>query len=151
MPLDQVEDRNKLSKEEDDDVRIIVALAENMIDDKGKDIIASALNSKDPGQVIGAFLIQLANFITQNLPEGVTVSPRIWLARGGVLEQVSDYIQENIKVDKAIMDRAEEFVAATLQQQANQQQQQQPPAQPDASQGMPPAQQGAPTLPQGGM
>lgn len=125
---DQVqEDTQALSKDEKDDLRIAVGITQDLIDDGGWEVVERAIStSKDPGQVVGQFLMQLAGELTKNLPQGVTLSPRIWLANDGVLEQVSDYLQEEYDVDSEVMDRAEMFVASAIQAQAQQEQQQAP-------------------------
>jgi hypothetical protein len=136
------EGQETLTDEEEDDLRIAVNIAKNFIDQGGIDVVDKAVSSsKDPGQVIGQFLMQAAREITKNLPEGVTLSPRIWLARGGVLEEVSDYLQDEYDIDSEIMDRAEMYVASALQAQAQQEQQGAP--QQAAPQAGPPALPGA--------
>lgn len=125
-----------LSGDEVHDLRIATTIAKNLIDDGGSEVIDRAVaTSKDAGQVIGQFLLQLGAEMGRNLPEGVALSPRIWLAQGGVLEQVSDYIQDEYDVPREVMDRAEMFVASAIQQQAQQEQQQAAPQQAPAMQG----------------
>lgn len=135
----QKEDPNtQLVGEEKEDLRIAVGIAEDLIDQGGIDAIDNAIkHAKDPGQVVGQFLMQLAQEIARNLPEGVTLSPRIWLAGGGALEQVSDYLQDEYDIEREIMDRAEMFVASAIQQKAQSEQQQAPaPAAPPMPGGM---------------
>lgn len=122
---DQVQgNSNELSKDEMDDLRIATTLAKNLIDDGGWEVVQRAVEtSKDPGQVIGQFLMQLGAEMSRNLPEGVTLSPRIWLAQGGVLEEVSDYLQDEYDVEEDVMNRAEMFVASAIQQKAQSEQQ----------------------------
>lgn len=141
------EDNRRLTEEEETDLTIMVRLAENLIDDGGIDIINQALeSSSDPAQVIGQFLFQLPVQMEENFPEGFEISKRIFLAKGGWLEQVSDFLQEEYDVPKEIMDRAEIYVASTAQQ-LHGPKQQQPPGAPAPAQA--PAQP-APIVPQGG-
>lgn len=123
------DEEETLGEEEEKDLDIMVSMAENMIDESGSDIIQQALNSKDPGVILGQFLMQLGSQLAERLP--FDVSPRIMLARGGWLEQVSDYLQDEYDVPQKIMDRAEIFVASSAQQMSQSQQQapQQPPQQ----------------------
>lgn len=130
-----------MTDEEEDDLRIAVTLAEDLIDQGGYDIIEKALSTKDPGTIIGQFIMQLVSQMGESLPEGVTLSPRIFFAYGGVVEQISDYLQEEYGVSKEIMDRAEKFIGAAAQEMAAGQQAQQQQA----------PQQAAPALPQGAM
>lgn len=125
--LMESEDQETLGDEEEKDLDIMVSMAENMIDDSGSDIIEQAMSSKDPGVVIGQFLMQLGSQLGEQLP--FEISPRIMLAEGGWLEQVSDYLQDEYDVPKKIMDRAEIFVASSAQQMSQSQQQQQASAQ----------------------
>lgn len=110
-------DENQLTDEEETDLKIAVNMMEDIIDQGGIEVIDQALDtSSDPGQVIGQFLLQAGDEIISNMPEQVPLSPRIWLSEGGVLEQVSDYLQEEYDVPREVMDRAEIYVASTLQQ-----------------------------------
>lgn len=137
-----VQDSNKLSSEEEDDLKIAVLFAEKLIDEGGIDVIDQAVKeSSDPGQVVGQFMMQMASQLGEKLPEDMKLSPRIFFAEGGWVEQVSDYLQETYKIDKKIMDRAEIFIASTaanMKQGADQQ----------AVQGQPPASGPAPAVPQ---
>lgn len=124
--------------DEDTDLEIGVLIAKHLLEDGGFDVIDKAVeSSSDPGQVVGQFLMQLGTQMFENMPEGVTLSPKIMLARGGWLEQVSDFIQEQLGVKKEIMDKAEIYVASTAQQMAQSKQQQgdpnAPPVAPGAS------------------
>ena len=123
----------RLGKEEEDELRVMVNLAMNMIDEGGDQIIDQAMNSKDPGTIIGQFIMQLGSQLGERLP--FEISPRIMLAEGGWVEQISDYLQEQYDVPKKVMDRAEIFVGSSAQNMA-QQQQQQPAPQGAAPQGV---------------
>lgn len=100
------------------DLRIGVLMAEDMISKGGYDqVIAPALkSSRDPGQVIGQFLMQLGQEIMENMPEGMELTPKILLAQDGWVEQISDYLQEEYDIKKEIMDKAEIYVATTAKQ-----------------------------------
>lgn len=130
------QNEEKLTDDEEDDLQIMVTLAENMIDDGGWEVIEQAEQSSDAGQVIGQFLMQLGSQLGEMLPENMKPSPRIMFAHGGWVEQVSDYLQEEYDVPKDVMDRAEIFIATAAQQ---------------MSQGQAAQQQAAPVMPaQGG-
>lgn len=133
----QQQQNQRLSDEEEQDLSIMVNLALELIDDGGIDVIEKAVaESSDPGQVIGQFLMQMVSQISEQLPEDVTVSPKIFFAHGGWVEQVSDYLQEQYGVDKEIMDKAEMFIGTAAQQmqegEAAKMQQAQAPAAPAA-------------------
>jgi hypothetical protein len=141
------DDNKKLTKEENQDLKIAVALAERMIDDGGYDVIKQALDeSNDPGQVIGQFLMQLVSQMDQNMPEDMKLSKRIYFAHNGWIEQVSDFLQDEYKVPRQVMDRAEMYIGAAAQKMA-QGGAQQAAGQAPAQSGAAPAQ---PPMPQGG-
>lgn len=118
-----------LAKGEEDELKIMVNLAQDMIDEGGDQVVDQAMNSKDPGTIIGQFLMQLGSQLGEQLP--FEISPRIMLAEGGWVEQISDYLQEQYDVPKKVMDRAEIFIGSSAQQMAQgQQAQQQQPAAP---------------------
>jgi hypothetical protein len=121
---------------EEDDLEIAVLTAKHLLEDGGFDVIDKAVaSSSDPGQVIGQFLMQLGTQMFENMPEGVTLSPAIMLAHGGWLEQISDFIQEQLGVKREIMDKAEIYVASTAQQSAQASQQQGDPNAPPVAPG----------------
>lgn len=128
-----------LTDEEEMDLDIMVNLAKIMIDEGGYKVIEQAEGSSDPGQVIGQFLVQLGSQIAEALPEEAKPSPRIMLAEGGWVEQISDYLQEEYDVARDVMDRAEMYIGGAAQSIAQGQQggQQQPQGQPAPPQGGP--------------
>lgn len=142
MALDQeqeAQDPNQLTQEDEDDLETAVLLGKRLIDQGGQEILDAAAGSKDPGQVIGQFLLQLGSQLAEEMPEGLTLNPKIMLASGGWLEQISDFLQEEYDIGMDVMDRAEIYVGQAAQQMAQQAAQQQAPA---------PA--GAPPVPQPG-
>ncbi len=147
MALDeQAQEANAaaLSEEEELDLSILVNLAKELIDDGGFDVVQQAVDqSNDPGQVVGQFLMQMGAQLVEQMPEDVTMSPRVLLAEGGWVEQISDYLQEQYDISKEVMDRAEIYVGTSAQELASGQQQQQAAAPQQA-----PA---APVLPAGGV
>lgn len=112
---------NSLGDEEETDLEIMVNLAEDMIDESGAQVIEQAMASKDPGTIIGQFLMQLGSQLAEQVP--FEISPRVMLAKGGWVEQVSDYLQEEYDVPTKIMDRAEIFIGSSAQGMAQSQQQ----------------------------
>lgn len=138
-------DSSRLTEEEEKDLSIVVILAENLIDDGGIEVIDQALaESKDPAQVIGQFLMQMVSQMSEQFPAEFSISPRVFLAEGGWVEQISDYLQEEYDVPREVMDRAEMFIAAQADSMA------QGAVQQDAAQPEAPAVP-QPAMPQGGM
>lgn len=151
MMSQQGQQEGALTPDDEQDLELAVLLGKRLIDDGGAQILESAKNSSDAGQVIGQFLLQLGSQMGEQMPPDAQLSPAIFLARGGWLEQMSDFIEENFGIDRKTMDRAEVYVASTAQQMAQKKQgeaqpgvpAQQPPMQPEAPQGP------APVMPQG--
>lgn len=109
---EETENNGGLSDEEEKDLAIAVMLAENLIDDGGIEAIDSAQESKNPPEVIGQFIMQLVSQMTEQMPREMQFSNRIWLAQGGFVEQISDYLQEEYGVPQPVMDKVEMFIAA---------------------------------------
>lgn len=134
-----------MSKQEEQDLKIAVLLAKGLIDKGGFDVIKQALeSSKDPSQVIGQFLMQMAAQLDEKMPPEMKLSPTIYFAVGGWVEQISDYLQEEYKVDKKIMDRAEIYIATAAQKMAQGAAQQPPAGAPSPAAAPPAMPQGAP-------
>ncbi len=114
-----------LTDEEEQDLSIMVDMAEEMIDDGGYEVVTQALEqSKDPGQVIGQFMMQLASQLGEELRnQGIDINPKIMFAVGGWVEEISDYLQDEYDVPRDVMDRAEIYIGTSAQQMAQQQQQ----------------------------
>jgi len=107
-----------LTDDEESDLEIAVMLAEQLIDEGGIEVIKGAQESSDPGQVIGQFLMQLVSQLSEKLPPEMQLSKRIYFAKDGWIEQVSDYIQEQYGIDKKTMDRAEMYIGSAAQKMA---------------------------------
>lgn len=109
------QEQGRLTDSEEKDLSIAVNLAKNLIDDAGAEFLETSKTSKDQGEVIGQFLFQMATQLKEKLSGMVELSPRIFMAEGGWIEQVSDYLQEEYGVPKDIMDRAEIYIGGTAQ------------------------------------
>lgn len=134
------------ANDQDTDLKIAVLLGMRLLDDGGFDVIDKAVDSsKDPGQVIGQFLMQMGQQMYESMPDDLKFSPEIMLEDNGWLEQISDYIQVELGVDKKVMDKAEIYVANTATQMA---QAKAAPAAAQAAEAPPGA---PPAMPQGAM
>lgn len=121
----QENDPAALNDEEEMDLKIAVLMGERLLNEGGYDVIEKAVDqSSDPGQVIGQFIMQLGQQLHETMPDDMQLSPKIMLAHGGWLEQISDIIQEQAHVKKSVMDKAEIYVASTAHQMAQAKQQQ---------------------------
>lgn len=138
---EMTQEQTDMTPEEEEDLKIAVTIAKDLIDEGGYDVIKQALDTKDPGQIIGQFLMQMVSQMNESLPEGITLSPSIYFAYGGWVEQISDYLQEEYDVPTEVMDRAEIYIGTAAQEMAQGQAQGQPPVTAEAP----------PAMPQGGM
>lgn len=97
---------NELSREEELDLKLAVKTAEKLMMEGGLDTVETALKeSKDPAQVVGQFLSQLIIQMHEQFPEDLNMSPRIYLADGGVLEQLLDFLEVKLKLPKEFSDQ----------------------------------------------
>ena len=98
-----------LTDEEEQDLRIVSMIADKMLDGGGMDVIHKAVDqSRDPAQVIGAFIAQLVAHVHESMPKELSISPRIYFAQGGLVEHIGDdLVRENI--DSKIVDDAEVY------------------------------------------
>lgn len=124
MMAAQQPQEERLTDDEEQDLEIAVLLGKKLIDQGGAEVLSAAEGSSDPAQVIGQFLVQLGSQLAEQMPEELKPSPKVFLASGGWLEQMSDFIQDEYDISRDIMDRAEVYVASTGQQIAQAQQQQ---------------------------
>lgn len=121
-PAQQAPQEERLSDEEEQDLEIAVLLGKKLVSEGGDEVLKAAQGSSDPAQVIGQFLVQLGSQLAEQLPDELKPSPRVFLAAGGWLEQMSDFIQDEYDIGRDVMDRAEVYVASTGQQMAQAQQ-----------------------------
>lgn len=97
---------NELSREEELDLKLAVKTAEKLMMEGGLEAIETSLKeSQDPAKVVGQFLSQLILQMHEQFPEDINVSPRIYLAEGGVLEQLLDFLEVKLKLPKEFSDQ----------------------------------------------
>lgn len=103
---------NDLSDDEEQDLEIAILMGERLLEDGGYDVLQKAVDtSSDPAQVIGQFFIQMIQQFHENFPKEMTLSPRIYLAKGGWLEQMMDMVIDEVGLDVKVADKAEIYVA----------------------------------------
>jgi hypothetical protein len=117
------ESMGNMTDDEEQDLEIAVLLGKRLIADGGSEVIAAAQKSSDPAQVIGQFLMQLGSQLVEKMPEEMKPSPKLVLASGGWLEQMSDFLQEEYDVSREVADRAEIYVASSAKSMADAKQQ----------------------------
>ncbi len=129
-PAEAPQQSSSLSKEEELDLRIAVKTAKKMMTEGGglKAVETALKQSEDPAKVVGQFLSQLILQMHDQFPKEINVSPRIYLAEGGVLEQLLDFLEGKLGLPKefsnqVFADVVEIFKAGAQGQQAQPQQQ----------------------------
>lgn len=97
-----------------DDVELAVRMTIKMLrDGGGLKVVADAINqSNDPAQVIGQFLSQIAGQLAEKLDAQYGIDPRIFIAKGGWLDKVLDYIEKQLGYPEEF---SEEIYGAVLE------------------------------------
>lgn len=139
--LDSMKKAEASNKGSNTDVELAVRMTIKMLQEGGgmKVIVDSIKQSKDPAQVIGQFLAQLVGQLAEKLQTEMEVDPRIFLAKGGWLEKILDYIEGELGAPPEFSDEIYAQVLETIKAAAMSPQEA----------GAPPAQPGAPV--QGGL
>src|SRR5690348_9690407 len=100
QPLDQAPQQEGPEKKEypKEDVELAFRMAVKMMNEGGGlKMIADAIQqSKDPAQVIGKFLAQLMGQLGEKLRDELGVDPGIFIAKGGFLDHILDYIETQL-------------------------------------------------------
>lgn len=115
MAQEAPQDEMNLTDDEEQDLQIAVLMGEQLFEEGGYDAVAKAMTSKDPGQVVGQFMMQFISQMFEQLPPDITLSKRIVLAEGGLVEQLMDMLIANAGIDKKTADRAEIYIGTTAQ------------------------------------
>lgn len=109
-----------------------------MSEGKGLETIEAAINeSQDPAQVIGQFLAQIMTVLAERLQEQINLDPRVFLAKGGWLEMMLDYIEQKLGYPQEFSDQIFVQVVEVIKAAAMDPQQAQGGQQPPMQQGQP--------------
>lgn len=93
----------EVSKE---DVEIVTRLGIQILSKGGLDQIKQALTqSNDPAQVIGTFLVQVMSQILEQVSSQIDLDPRAFLAKGGFLDHILDYIETKLGYPEEFSDQ----------------------------------------------
>lgn len=118
MPLDQAPQgaQQAQKKYNPDHVEVAVRLGVKMLrDGGGLKIISEAINkSKDPAQVIGQFLAQLVGKLAEQLRDQFNIDPGLFVATGGFLDHILDYIEKQLKLPEEFSDQVYSQVLETI-------------------------------------
>lgn len=118
MPLDQAPQGapQNQKKYNPDHVEVAVRLGVKMLrDGGGLQIISKAINeSKDPALVIGQFLAQLVGKLAEQLRDQFNIDPGLFVANGGFLDHILDYIEKQLKLPEEFSDQVYTQVMETI-------------------------------------
>lgn len=109
--LDQVDaerqlEANKGREVPQDDLEIAFRMGVQLLNDGGLDMLRKAINeSTDPAVVIGQFLAQLMGQMAETLRDEVDTDPAIFLAKGGWLDMMLDYIETKLGYPEQFSDQ----------------------------------------------
>lgn len=113
MPsIDQVKAQEAAEVVEDvpvseDDVEILVRVGIQLLNQGGGlEVIKKAIDtSQDPGLVVGQFLAQLIGKMGEELGPKMDLDPRAFLAKGGFLEEILNYIEQQLGLPEEFSDQ----------------------------------------------
>lgn len=90
-----------------DDVELAFRMGVKLMSEgKGLETIEAALNeSQDPAQVIGQFLAQIMGVLAERLQQEMQIDPRVFLAKGGWLELMLNYIEKKLGYPEEFSDQ----------------------------------------------
>lgn len=80
-----------------EDAELAVRMAIKMLNNGGLEQLSNAINqSQDPAQAVGAFLTQLMGSLAEKLRDEANVDPGVFLAKGGFLDAILNYIEDKL-------------------------------------------------------
>lgn len=116
MALDSMAPTQAKTPSGKEQVELAVRMTIKLLEEGGGiDVIADALKqSRDPAQVIGQFLAQVVGQLAEKLEQEFGIDPRIFLAKGGWLDNVLDYIEQRLELPKEFSDQVYGNVLETI-------------------------------------
>jgi len=109
--LDQVDTERQLEANEgrevpSEDLEIAFRMGVQLMADGGLDMLRKAINeSTDPAVVIGQFLAQLMGQMAESLRDEIELDPAVFLAKGGWLDLMLDYIEPKLGYPEEFSDQ----------------------------------------------
>lgn len=89
----------------------VFLLGVDMMEEGGLDVLRKAVQqSSDPILVISQFLVQLVGQLSEVLSEEANFDPRVMLARGGFVDNITDYIVEKLNLEEEAIGMIEQEV-----------------------------------------
>lgn len=86
----------------------------------GLKVIADGINqSKDPAQVVASFLVQMMGSLAEKLHQEVGMDPSVFLAKGGFLDAILNYIEDQLGYPEEFSDEIYPAVLEMIKAAAN--------------------------------
>lgn len=125
QPLDKsAQDQAPAEKKEyaKEDIELAVRMAIKMLNEgNGLKLIEDSIRkSKDPAQVIGKFLAQMMGQLAEKLRDELGIDPGIFIAQGGFLDVILDYIETQLGYPADFSDKIYVEVLDTIKAAAQQ-------------------------------
>lgn len=116
QPTRQEDDSNELDDAANEDIKTAHGMLGSMLlEPEGEQAVVKALSSSNPPKMLAMFLIQGIEMIQKHSMETDTpLDPRIWLAEGGVVDELMAEIAE-IAADNGVPFRIAEMLPAIKQ------------------------------------
>lgn len=104
-----------------DDVEIVTRMGVQLLmEGNGLDVIEKAIRqSKEPGLVVGQFFAQLIGQLAEKLAGEIDLDPRVFLAKGGFLENMLNFVEMKLKLPKEFSDEVWSEVVEVIKAAAN--------------------------------
>lgn len=97
----------EMGEKEVQDKQLMVMMGADLMEQGGNDVIAKALEqSQDPTQVVGQVLAQVMMTLAEKGGRDMDIDPRVFLAKGGWLEDMLNYIESRFGLPKEFSDDA---------------------------------------------
>lgn len=123
--LDAVEERDdEVEEEEEDegtsDAELVTMMGFAALDAGGLDVIKKGLeSSQNPAQVVGQFLAQTLLQMAEFTQKSLKIDPGVYMADGGFLEQMLDYIERKLGLPPEFSDEVYGEAMETIKAVAN--------------------------------
>jgi len=119
--IPQAEKQEAQTEVSGDDVEIVTRMGiQLLMDGGGIDIIEKAIRqSKEPALVIGQFFAQLIGQLAEKLGGQIDLDPRVFLAKGGFLENMLNFVEKKLKLPTEFSDQVWTEVVEVIKAAAN--------------------------------
>lgn len=116
MALDSMSPNKAKAPSGEEQVELAVRMTIKILEQGGGlNVIGDALKqSRDPAQVVGQFLAQMVGQLAEKLEQEFGVDPRIFLAKGGWLDAILDYLETQLGLPSEFSDQVYGNVLETI-------------------------------------